>query len=248
MQLRTAGGLTVTDITDDVREAVAVERRAGRHLLRLLAAHDLLRAGERVRAGLPRGLRRAAAAARAGRALLRARRLGPAHREHLPRGHGGRQRPRALHVDAARARPASRSRCARASSASAPGSACSSWSWTASATGAGWCRSSASEPRQADAAPLPCARHQSSNAAQAARYSPRRRRPGHAFDPRLHDAGRAEPCGSAADAVPQRMHESAGGARPTSSGSPQLRHPPRTSAADRGVARHPKGCSAATPA
>ena len=142
-RLRTIGGLSVRDITEDVNEAVQRERDLGRHRLRLLAAHDVLRPRQRVRDRLPRGLRRAPAAARPERDVLRARRLGPAHREHLPGGHGLRQRPLPLHGDAARHRRASRSRCATASSASARGSACSSSSSTASATGAGSSRSSA---------------------------------------------------------------------------------------------------------
>src|SRR6185312_15493652 len=52
---------------------------------------------------LPRGLHHAPPRARARRGpLLRARRLGPSHGKHLPRGHGSRQRARALHVDAPR--------------------------------------------------------------------------------------------------------------------------------------------------
>src|SRR2546427_100343 len=70
--------------------------------VRLLTAHDVLRARERVRVRLSRGLHRASAAARPPRDLLRARRLGQADREHLPRGHGLRQRPFTLHGDAAR--------------------------------------------------------------------------------------------------------------------------------------------------
>src|SRR5207244_5637224 len=60
-------------------------RRDRRHLLRLLAPHHLLRAGERVRVRDVRGLRPAAPAADPARHLLRPRRLGPPHREHLRR-------------------------------------------------------------------------------------------------------------------------------------------------------------------
>src|SRR3954471_6667582 len=78
------------------------ERRRRRHRLRLLAAYHVLRAGERVRERFPGGLREHAQAPRAERDLLRARRLGPSHREHLRRRHGLRQRALALHGDAAR--------------------------------------------------------------------------------------------------------------------------------------------------
>src|SRR6185295_6668386 len=93
-------------------------------VLRLLAAHDLLGAGQRVRARLPRGLLGPAPAARADRALLRARRLGPPDGERLRGGHGGLERALALHVHAdgpggrvdpgARRRPLSRPVAARA--------------------------------------------------------------------------------------------------------------------------------------
>src|SRR4249919_321815 len=78
----------------------ARERRPRRRLLRLLAAHHLLRPRQRVRARLSRGLLRAPAAARADRALLRPRRLGPPDGERLRGGHGGLERALALHVDA----------------------------------------------------------------------------------------------------------------------------------------------------
>src|SRR3954452_20910857 len=78
------------------------ERRHRRDRVHLLAAHDVLRAGERDGDRLPRGLHEPPQGARPARLVLRARRLGPAHREHLPRGHGSGQRPLALHGDAAR--------------------------------------------------------------------------------------------------------------------------------------------------
>ena len=55
---QTTGGLHVTDITDDVAEIVRESGVVGRHLLRLLAAHDVLRPRQRVRARHVRGLRR----------------------------------------------------------------------------------------------------------------------------------------------------------------------------------------------
>ena len=144
-QLRTAGGLSDQGHHRRGAGGGHRERDQERHLLRLLAAHDLLGARERVRDGLPRGLRAPAEAARPERQLLRARRLGPAHRERLPGGHGLRQRALALHVDAARPGRRVDPGAATASSASAPGSACSSSSSTASATAAGSSRSSASD-------------------------------------------------------------------------------------------------------
>ena len=82
----------------------ARKRRQGRRLLRVLAPYDVLGARQRVRARVPRGLLGASAAARPDRALLRARRLGPANRERVRGGHGRIQRPLPLHVDADGAR------------------------------------------------------------------------------------------------------------------------------------------------
>ena len=144
-QLRTAGGLSVKDITEEVQEAVAASGIKN-GICSVYSPHTTcsVRVNE-FETRLPRGLRAAAQAARPERQLLRARRLGPPHRERLPRGHGLRQRPLALHVDAARPGRRVDPRLATASSASAPGSACSSSSSTASATAAGSSRSSASE-------------------------------------------------------------------------------------------------------
>ena len=49
--LRTTGGLHVRDITEEVDRGRARERRRRGDRLRLLAAHDLLRQGQRVRTG-----------------------------------------------------------------------------------------------------------------------------------------------------------------------------------------------------
>ena len=59
-RLRTASGLTVNDITEDVQNCGAGERGRRRNRLHLLPAHDLLRARERDGDGVPRGLLRPA--------------------------------------------------------------------------------------------------------------------------------------------------------------------------------------------
>ena len=119
------------------------ERRERRHRLRLLPAHDLLRAGQRIRAGFLKDFVR----------MLR--RIVPsekyyahddwdqAHREHLPRGCRVVRTAIRTAWRCCSAPRASPFRCATASSASAPGSASSSWSSTAPESDAGSCKSSA---------------------------------------------------------------------------------------------------------
>ena len=105
-----------------------------------LAAHDLLHPRQRVRERTSsRTSRRSfAASPRPGRYTRTTTGTTP---RHLPGGHGGRERPRALHVDASRLRRRVDPGAGR-SSASGRGGACSSSSSTASATGAGSSRSS----------------------------------------------------------------------------------------------------------
>ena len=123
VQLRTAGGLTVTDITDEVRDAV---RESGIQdgICCVYSPHTTCSVrDQRVGARLPRGLRGDAQAARADGALLRARRLGPPHRERRARRTWSSATATRTACRCCSARPASRCRCARASCASAPGSA-----------------------------------------------------------------------------------------------------------------------------
>ncbi len=147
VQLRTAGGLSVTDITDQVREAVR-ESGIRNGICCVYSPHTTcsVRVNEWERGFLEDF-------------AVMLQRLVPTehyyahddwdqpHRERQRGSAGVRQRPLTLHVDAARSRPASRCLSAKASCASARGSGSSSSSSTASATAAGSCKSSGCSPR-----------------------------------------------------------------------------------------------------